>query len=342
VIYQPTDRRIDRLIHVLVEHATVFVPGPKIAAEIGVSDTTVWDWIEKLREMGVEIQGRARSGYRLRRLPDLLAPSLIRAELGDCEIGKKILHYFLVDSTNTVAMKLAARDVPHGTVVAAEEQTSGRGRLGRSWYSERSSGIYISVLLRPALPPSAAPILTLMAGLAAHRAVVTTTRLTPDIRWPNDLLLNGRKLGGILTEMNAEMDRVHAVILGIGINVNHTGMPPELRPVATSLRMEGGKVYSRVRLAASLLKQVELFYHMLLRDGSAAIVEQWAAASSFASGRRVRVSSKNEDRFGKTIALEANGALRVRFDDGAEESLVSGEVIEIKSETRNQKSEARN
>ncbi|MGH9446549.1 MAG: biotin--[acetyl-CoA-carboxylase] ligase [Terriglobia bacterium] len=328
--YQPTDRRIDRLIHVLVENATVVLPGPKIAAEIGAPPSTVRHWIEKLRELGVDILGHLGSGYQLRRLPDVLAPSLIRAELADGEIGKKIVHYFLIDSTNTLAMKLAAQGALHGTVVVAEEQTNGRGRFGRVWYSERSSGIYASVLLRPALPPSAAPILTLMAGVAAHHAVASVTGLIPDIRWPNDLLLNGKKLGGTLTEMNAELDRVHAVILGIGINVNHTGMPPQLRTVATSLRIEGGKIYSRVRLAAALLKQIEFFYHMLLREGSAAIAGQWAAASSFASGRRVRISSKNGDRFATTIALDANGALRVRFDNGCEESLVSGEVVELK------------
>ncbi len=335
--HPPTDRRIDRLIHLLVEHATVVLPGPKIAAEIGASHSTVWNWIEKLRKLGVDIRGHHASGYQLRRLPDVLAPSLIRAELGDGEIGKKIIHYFLIDSTNTAAMELAAQGAPHGTVVIAEEQTSGRGRFGRAWYSEKSSGIYLSVLLRPDLQPSAAPILTLMAGLAAHHAVVAAARLVPDIRWPNDLLLNGKKLGGILTEMNAEMDRVHAVVLGIGINVNHTEMPPELRPVATSLRIEGRTAYSRIRLAAALLKQIEFFYHMLLREGSPVIAKRWAAASSFASGRRVRISSKNGDRFAQTVALEANGALRVRFDSGCEESLVSGEVVEIKPETRSQK-----
>lgn len=325
-----SDRRIDRLISLLVENATVVLPGPRIADEIGVTRSAVWQWIEKLRGVGVDIQGHALTGYQLRKLPDVLTPSLVRAAMGESEIGKKIFHYFAVDSTNTAAMKLAAQGVPHGTVVLAEEQTGGRGRFGRTWYSEKSSGIYCSVILRPELPPSAAPILTLMAGLAARHAIIGATDLRPDIRWPNDLLLGGRKLGGILTEMNAELDRVHAVVLGIGLNVNHSEMPLSLRPVATSLRIEGRRSYSRIQLTAVLLNQMEVFYQLLMSKGSAEIAARWAAASSFSSGKRVRVALSDGNHTARTIGLEPNGALRVKFDDGHEESLISGEVVELK------------
>jgi BirA family biotin operon repressor/biotin-[acetyl-CoA-carboxylase] ligase len=236
-----TDRKMDKLIHLMVKNAMVVVPGPKIAAEIGVSRSTVWQYIEKLRALGVEIKGHHSSGYQLQKLPDILAPSLIKPELDDIQIGRRILHYFKTDSTNSVAMALAARGEEHGTVVVAEEQTAGRGRFGRVWYSEKSSGIYVSVILRPALAPSAAPMLTLMAGLAVHRAIETSTGLAADIRWPNDVLVSGRKVCGILTEMSAELDRLHAVVLGIGINVNHREIPDELKPIATSLRIETGK-----------------------------------------------------------------------------------------------------
>jgi BirA family transcriptional regulator, biotin operon repressor / biotin---[acetyl-CoA-carboxylase] ligase len=328
--YRATDRRVDRLLHLLVENATVILPGPKIAAEIGVTRSRVWKWIEKLRALGMEIQGHPLSGYQLRKLPDVLSPSMIRAESADCEIGKKIVHYFLVDSTNTVAMALAAQGAPHGTVVLAEEQTSGRGRFGRTWYSERASGIYLSIILRPALPPSAAPILTLMAGLAAREAITATTQLTPDIRWPNDLLLNGRKAGGILTEMTVELDRVHSVVLGIGLNVNHSEVPKDLRRLATSLRIEGHRIYSRVYLTAALLRHIQTDYDLLIHRGEGEISRRWAAASSFSSGKRVKVSWKNGYYPATTLGLEPNGALRVRLDDGHEESLVSGEVAEIK------------
>ncbi len=328
--YVVTDRRIDKLINLLAQNATVVVPGPKIAAEIGVTRATVWVWIERLRSLGVEIKGHPSSGYELQKLPDILAPSLLRSKLGENQIGHRIVHYFKIDSTNDVALKMASRGAPHGTLILAEEQTAGRGRFGRKWHSEKSSGIYSSIILRPALPPSAAPILTLMAGVAAHRAVVNVTGLPADIRWPNDLLVNGKKVCGVLTEMSAELDRLHAVVLGIGINVNNHEMSAGLRPIATSLRLEGGKAYSRAQVLISLLKELERYYRVLLQEGGRKIVEAWSAASTFARGKRVRVVTGAEEYQAETQGLEPSGALLVRRDDGRQESLVAGEVNEVK------------
>jgi BirA family biotin operon repressor/biotin-[acetyl-CoA-carboxylase] ligase len=325
-----TDRKIDKLIYLLVKNATVIVPGPKIASEIGVTRSTVWMYIEKLRALGVEIKGHTASGYQLQKLPDILAPSLIRPELGENQIGHRIVHYFRTDSTNNVALELAAQGAEHGTVVVAEEQTAGRGRLGRDWYSEKSSGIYASIILRPPLAPAAASVLTLLAGVAVHQAVRSTTGLPVDIRWPNDLLINGKKVCGILTEMSAELDRLHAVVLGIGLNVNHREMPANLKQIATSLRMEGRKIYSRAQILAALLKELEKKYRLLLDAGSAAIAQAWAAASSYAEGKRIRVLSGSDEFAATTAGLEPNGALRIRRDDGREESLVSGEITEVK------------
>src|ERR1035438_4602372 len=246
-----TDRRIDKLIDLLVKNATVVVPGPKIASEIGVTRFRVFSWIEDLRALGMEIRGVVGEGYQLLTIPDVLTPSLVRAELGDHVIGRNLVHYFRTESTNAVALKLAADDAEHGTVVVAEEQTAGRGRLGRAWFSEKSSGIYASIVLRPPLAPATAPVLTLMAGLAAQKAVSSVTGLAVDIRWPNDLLVNGKKVCGILTEMSAEVDILHAVVLGIGINVNHTVMPAELEDIATSLRMEAHRGISRIQVLAA-------------------------------------------------------------------------------------------
>jgi len=325
-----TDRKIDKLIYLLVKNATVIVPGPKIASEIGVTRSTVWMYIEKLRALGVEIKGHTASGYQLQKLPDILAPSLIRPELGENQIGHRIVHYFRTDSTNNVALELAAQGAEHGTVVVAEEQTAGRGRLGRDWYSEKSSGIYASIILRPPLAPAAASVLTLLAGVAVHQAVRSTTGLPVDIRWPNDLLINGKKVCGILTEMSAELDRLHAVVLGIGLNVNHREMPANLKQIATSLRMEGRKIYSRAQILAALLKELEKKYRLLLDAGSAAIAQAWAAASSYAEGKRIRVLSGSDEFAATTAGLEPNGALRIRREDGREESLVAGEITEVK------------
>jgi BirA family biotin operon repressor/biotin-[acetyl-CoA-carboxylase] ligase len=287
-------------------------------------------WIQKLRVLGVEIKGHPATGYQLTRLPDILAPSLIRFELGEIEVGRRIVHYFRTDSTNSDALALAADGAPHGTVVLAEEQTSGRGRLGRSWYSERSTGIYCSVILRPPLAPAAAPSLSLMAGLAAQVAVSSSTGLRVDIRWPNDLLINAKKVCGILTEMSAEVDRLHAVVIGLGINVNHTEMPAELSTIATSLCIEGGRPYSRIHLLALLLKELDRHYRLLLERGSAEIAERWAAVSTYARGKRIRIRTTSGEYEAITAGLDPTGALRIRRDDGAEESLISAEVVEVK------------
>jgi BirA family biotin operon repressor/biotin-[acetyl-CoA-carboxylase] ligase len=287
-------------------------------------------WIEKLRSLGVEIKGHPSSGYQLQKLPDILAPSVLRRQLGEIKFGHRIVHYLRIDSTNTRALRLAEKGAPHGTLVLAEEQTAGRGRFGRTWYSERASGIYCSLILRPPLPPAAAPILTLMAGLAAYSAISGVARMPVDIRWPNDLLLNGKKVCGILTEMSAELDRIHAVVLGVGINVNHRDMPAELKSSATSLRVEGRKRYSRAQILVTLLQELEGHYRVLLEEGGAAIINAWSAASSFAKGKRVRVLTGSGEFVGTTDGLEPSGALRVRRDDGSIEPLVAGEVVEVK------------
>lgn len=339
--FNPTDRRIDKLMQLLATNATVVVPGPKIADEIGVTRGTVWTWIEKLRSLGVEIRGHPSTGYQLEKLPDLLMPGLIRPELGDLgptqkgepRIGHKIIHYFRLDSTNSVALELAGTDpasTPHGTVIVAEEQTAGRGRFRRNWYSEKTSGIYVSIILRPELPPAVAPALTLVAGVAGHSAISALTGLTVDIRWPNDLLIKGRKVGGILTEMSAEVDRVHVVVVGLGINVNHNHMPDELAAVATSLRMESGRAHSRSNLLVSLLKQMEQEYRLLIERGSAPIAERWARVSSYAHGKRIRVRVGTGEYTAVTAGVDSTGALRVRREDGHEQSLVAGEIIEVK------------
>ena len=325
-----TERKIDKMIQLLVKNAMVVIPGPKIASQIGVTRAAVWEWVRELRKAGVEIKGHHGSGYQLLKMPDILVPSLIQAELGENKIGHSIIHHFRIGSTNTAALILAQRGAGHGTVVVAEEQTAGRGRLGRTWYSEKSSGIYGSVILRPPFSPTAAPILTLMAGLATQHALSSVTGLGVDIRWPNDLLVNGKKVCGILTEMNAELGRLHAVVLGIGINVNHSEMPVGLKPIATSLRIESQRTWSRVQIFIALLKELESHYHLLLQKGSAAIVEQWSAASTYAQGKRIRILTAEAESLATTVGVDSSGALRVRYDDGREEALVAGEVGEVK------------
>jgi BirA family biotin operon repressor/biotin-[acetyl-CoA-carboxylase] ligase len=324
-----TDRRIDALLTLLADNATIVISGPKIASEIGVTRQTVWRWVHKLRALGVKVKGHPRTGYHIERMPDILVPKLLARRLHGTPFGRRIYHFFKIDSTNTVALELGQEGDPHGTVVLAEEQTAGRGRAGRKWISEKSSGIHASILLRPPISPAQAPLLTLVAGLAARDGVAEETGFAPDIRWPNDLLLHGKKFCGILTEMHAEPDRVHYAVVGIGINVNHTKMPAELAGIATSLKMEGGRAYSRLDLLIRLLWCFDRYYNRFVAEGAKPILSRFAQVSSFYEGKRVQISTAAETFVGTTAGLEPSGVLRVARDDGRIEAVISGDVAEV-------------
>lgn len=323
-----TDKRIDALLSLLSENTTIVISGAQIAKEIGVRRQTVWRWIETLRAAGVKVKGHPRTGYHIERAADVLAPKLLARGLRGTPFAKHIFHFFKVDSTNTVAMRLGEEGEAHGTVVVAEEQTSGRGRAGHSWHSEKAAGIYVSILLRPQISPMLAPALTLVAGLAAYDAIAEGSGLLPDIRWPNDVLLKGKKVCGILTEMQAEPDRVHFAVIGIGINVNQPKMPGELASVATSMRMETGRVHSRLELLARLLRHLDRYYNQFIAEGAAPILRRFAEVSSYFEGKRVRISTSTDNFVGTTAGLEPMGILRVKRDDGKIESVISGTVAE--------------
>jgi BirA family transcriptional regulator, biotin operon repressor / biotin---[acetyl-CoA-carboxylase] ligase len=323
-----TDRRIDALLALLAENSVMVISGAKMASEIGVTRSTVWRWVEKLRSLGVKVKGHPRSGYQVERLPDVLVPQLLRSGLHGTMFGKRIHHFFKTDSTNTVAIRLGQEDEPHGALVIAEEQTAGRGRAGRSWLSEKTSGIYASVLLRPAISPMQAPLLTLLAGLAVRDAVAEHIGLTADIRWPNDLLLGGKKFCGILTEMHAEPDRVHYVVIGIGLNVNHTRLPAEIEKLGTSLQLESGRAQSRLELLIRLLRHLDRYYNQFVREGAAPLLVRFALVSSYAQGKRVRVTTATETFTGTTAGLDSGGLLRVARDDGRVEPVIAGDVSE--------------
>lgn len=325
-----TDRRVDKLLALLSENPVILLSGAKIAKEIGVTRSTVWRWIQKLRGLGVKVKGHPRTGYQLEKIPDVLAPQVLRPRLAGTIFAKRIHHFFQIDSTNSVAMRLGQEGEPHGAVVIAEEQTAGRGRVGNAWHSEKTSGIYLSALLRPAIPPQQAPLLTLLAGLAVRDAVREQTGLEADIRWPNDVLLNGKKFCGILTEMHAEPHQVRFVVVGIGINVNNAKLPDALAAAATSLRIESGRQISRMELTVKLLRALERDYNQFLQPGgAAALVERFARASTWASGKRVRIATAGGAFIGVTAGLEPSGLLRVKRDDtGATEVVIAGEVRE--------------
>ncbi len=324
-----TDRRIDALLTLLAENSTIVINGAKVAKEIGVSRQQVWRWIQKLRTLGVRVQGHPRTGYHIERVPDVLVPQMLGSRLHGTPFARRIHHFFKIDSTNSVAMRLGESGEPHGAVVVAEEQTAGRGRAGRKWASEKSAGIYCSILLRPPISPAHAPLLTLVAGLAAYDAAAEDLDMRPDIRWPNDLLVGGRKFCGILTEMRAEPDRIHYAVVGIGMNVNQSKMPDQLADTATSLRIQTGKPHSRLKLLIRLLRHLDRYYNQFLSGGAAPILQRFAEVSSYFKGKRVQITTATESFTGATAGLEPSGVLRVARDDGRGiVSVLSGDVTE--------------
>jgi BirA family biotin operon repressor/biotin-[acetyl-CoA-carboxylase] ligase len=320
--------RLGRIVRLLMEHATVVVSGTKIAEEISSSRSEVWRLIQQLRGLGVDVAGHPATGYQLRSVPDLLLPEILRPLLRGTIFAEHMHHFYKIGSTNTAAMAAAAEGAPEGSVFLAEEQTAGRGRGANSWQSPRSSGIYCSVVVRPALPPSEVLVLSLAAGLAVHSAIEEVdSRVSADLKWPNDVLIDGKKVCGILTEMNAEATRVRYIVVGVGINVNQASFPKDMP--ATSLRLVIGSEWSRVELVAALLKSLDREYRQLLegREAQASILRRFAENSSWVQGKNVRIEENGAAFEGTTDGLDARGFLQVRTAHGME-TVLSGTVRE--------------
>ena len=325
---QKTDLRLGRIVSLLMENATVVVSGTKIADEIGTARSEVWRLVQQLRRLGVEIAGHTASGYQLKAVPDLLLPDMLAPFLAGTIFGGEIHHYYRLGSTNSEAMERASGGAPEGSVFVAEEQTAGRGRGAHQWESAASAGIYCSVVLRPTLPPAETLILSLAAGLAVDAAVrQVDSGVVPDLKWPNDLLIEGKKFCGVLTEMNAEVTRVRYIVVGIGINVNQVRFPEELRPTATSLRLATDTKWSRVELCAALLKSLDREYRDLIQKAGAhdSILERFHERSSSVRGRYVQVEENGGGFEGVTDGLDGRGFLRVKTGQGLR-TVLSGTV----------------
>jgi len=325
---QPTDVRLGHIVRLLMEHAMVVVSGTKIAQEISSSRSEVWRLIQQLRSLGVDVAGHPATGYQLRSVPDLLLPEILRPLLRGTIFASDLHHFYKIGSTNTAAMTAAADGAAEGSVFLAEEQTAGRGRGANSWQSPRSTGIYCSVILRPKLPPSDVLVLSLAAGLAVQAAIQQVdSRVRADLKWPNDVLIDGKKVCGILTEMNAEATRVRYLVVGMGINVNQAGFPKDL--LATSLRLITGSEWSRVEVVGALLKSLDREYSRLVEDPGAreAILTRFAENSSWVVGKSVRIEENGSAFEGTTEGLDDRGFLRVRTTQGMQ-TVLSGTVRE--------------
>ena len=288
----------DTLLAVLKENAGTYVSGEELSRKLGVSRTAIWKHIGSLRDQGYGVQSSPRLGYKLVSVPDLLLPAEIREGLHTVLLGKQIHYRAEIDSTNRLAKQLAIDGEPEGSVILAEQQRTGRGRMGREW-SSPAGGIWMSVILRPKLAPYQVQAFTLVAAVAAVEATIHTTGVTPGIKWPNDLLLGKKKVAGILTEVSAEMERVNYLVLGVGLNANISGtlFHGQLLGEATSLFAETGISVERTRWVQSFLETLEHYYFLASQDGFARVFDSWRRYSvTLGQWVTVRIADRAVDR----------------------------------------------
>ena len=303
-----------------------FVSGEELGRRLNISRTAVSKQIQKLRQEGYGIDSTVSQGHRLISLPDLLRPDEVLSCLKTKIFGQELVYFSQLGSTNDEAKKRAVEGCPEGTLIITEAQLGGRGRLSRGWFSPHAKGIWFSVVLRPPFPPQEAPKSTLMAAVALNRAIRQQTGIPCGIKWPNDILCNGKKLVGILTEMNSEMDAINHIVIGMGINVNIAAeeFPPELGEIATSLLMETGSPVSRLDLFVCVLEQLEKLYLSVKSDGFASVLDAWRQ-ESITLNQMVTVSGADRSFIGKAVDIDADGALLVATDSGIEKVL-AGDV----------------
>ncbi|MBI3876985.1 MAG: biotin--[acetyl-CoA-carboxylase] ligase [Verrucomicrobia bacterium] len=304
------------------------VCGADLSQRLGISRAAIWARIEELRRLGYDIVASPHQGYRLISTPDVLHADDLVSRLGSGHVvGRDIRVFQETNSTNDVAEKLARDGAAEGVVVFAESQTRGRGRLGRQWLSPAKKGLWFSILLRPDMRPQAATQLTVVTATALARAIRKQTGLQPEIKWPNDILLRGKKTAGILTELSAELDHVKYVIIGIGVDVNVTtaDFPPELRKCATSLRIESGQPVSRAELATAILRELDADYARLRAGEFEAVANEWEEGCT-TIGRNVSIHIGDRRVQGRAESLDADGALLLRTQFGHLERIIGGDV----------------
>jgi len=317
----------EEILRLLKDHSPEFLSGEGISRRLKVTRAAIWKRVRHLRALGYEIEASTRTGYRLVRSPDLLTPSEVRPLLRTKWMGRSIHHFHAMDSTNSMAYQLALQGAEEGEIVVAESQKKGRGRLGRKWFSPPLSNLYLSVILRPEIPPQQASLMTLMAAVATAGAIHKFSALQPMIKWPNDILLKNRKVAGLLNEIHSETDRIHFVILGIGVNLNmdEKMFSKEIRSLATSLKREMGQSVSRKAFLQILLEELEIWYETFLEDGAAPILKAWRDKAQI-EGRPVKVISFGEVLSGTAIDVDNDGALILETKEGERKRVVAGDI----------------
>ncbi|MGN7386605.1 biotin--[acetyl-CoA-carboxylase] ligase [Sporosarcina sp. SAFN-015] len=318
----------DELLKRLFESQGTPISGQEVADEFGLSRTAIWKYIKEFEEEGYEIASIRKKGYVLISSPDRVNAANIHKFLQTKTYGKVIDYYNSCESTQNIAHDAAQAGASDGTLVVSEEQTAGKGRLSRPWNSAAKKGIWMSLIVRPSLIPQQAPQMTLVAAVAVVRAIETVTGVEAMIKWPNDILINGKKMTGILTELQSEPDRVKAIVLGIGMNVNHDeeDFPMELKEIATSLKIESGMEIDRSKLIAEILGFLELYTGMYEKHGFGPIKLLWESYSNTA-GKRIRAVMLHETIEGTALGISEDGLLELQLDDGTVRGIYSADIV---------------
>lgn len=313
----------DKILKIFEKYRDAHVSGEDISREIGVSRTSIWKHIESLRSFGYDIEASPHLGYKLISRPDRLIPEEMKNGLRTRFLGRSILSYASLDSTNDTAYKLAEDGAKEGTIIIAERQRKGKGRQGRRWISPEG-GIYLSCIIRPDIEPKETAKITLASALAVCSAIRETVRVPALIKWPNDIIIRGRKVCGILTEMKAEQDKVDFLVVGIGINADN---PLSALPKgSTTLSKESDCGVSKVELAKNVLEKLEYYILLFKNEGFMPIRDEWHDLSG-TIGRRVEVHSHEGKIEGQAIDVDNDGALVVRLDSGFQKRILSGDVV---------------
>ncbi|USK58608.1 biotin--[acetyl-CoA-carboxylase] ligase [Peribacillus asahii] len=316
-----------KLIEAFSNANGTFISGQQIADYIGCSRTAVWKHIEDLRTEGYVVEAVRNKGYRIITTPEKVTANEIQLGLQTKILGKKVHYEESVETTQKIAHKLSNEGAPEGTLVVAEEQRGGKGRLMRPWYSPKYTGVWMSLILRPSIPFHQAPQLTLLAAVAVVQAIENTTELKPQIKWPNDILINRKKVTGILTELQAESDRIHSVIIGIGMNINQkqTDFPEELQDIATSLAIAGGQNISRAKVIQEVLIRLEALYELYLAEGFLPIKGLWESYA-VSLGQEIKATTVNETIVGKALGITDAGVLLLEDKNGKVHSIYSADI----------------
>lgn len=313
----------------LLRSADGYISGQELCNRFGVSRTAVWKAINQLKEAGYEIEAQQNKGYRLMAAPDLMTEAEIKSLMHTDWVAKEVLYFDTIDSTNTKAQELAEKGYQSGTLVVADKQESGKGRRGRSWVSPSGTGIFMTLMIKPNINPNNASMLTLVAALAVAKAITSVTGEEALIKWPNDIVVNGKKVCGILTEMNAQFDYINHIVVGIGINVHNESFPEEISQMASSLMIEaGGKRFHRAQIIAETMSYFEQYYDTFLKTQDLSALVREYDELLVNRNKSVRVLDPKEPFDGKAMGITPKGELIV--DTWESRKLVSSGEVSVR------------